>query len=66
VVAGTFTYSPAIGTVLTAGTHAVIITFTPTDTLDYTTAMQTVSLTVSQATPSITWPNLFPSITAQP
>ena len=35
---GTFTYSPAAGTVPRAGTDTLSVTFTPTDTTDYTTA----------------------------
>ncbi len=54
-VAGTFVYTPAAGTVLTAGSQTLSATFTPTDTTDYTTATQTVSLTVNKATPTITW-----------
>jgi hypothetical protein len=54
-VAGAFTYSPAAGTVLSAGTHSLTVTFTPTDTLDYTTNKVSVSLTVNKATPTITW-----------
>jgi hypothetical protein len=53
-VAGTFSYSPASGTVLTAGGHSVTATFTPTDTTDYTTATASVTVTVNQATPGIT------------
>jgi hypothetical protein len=41
--------------VLKAGTHKLSVTFTPTDTTDYTTATDTVSITVKQATPSIKW-----------
>ena len=55
-VAGTFAYSPAAGTTPPAGTDTLSVTFTPTDTTDYTTATQTVSLTVDKATPVITWP----------
>ena len=55
-VAGTFGYSPAAGTVLTAGSHTIAVTFTPTDSTDYKTATATISLTVNQATPAITWP----------
>ena len=55
-VAGTFAYSPAAGTVLSAGTHILTATFTPTDTADYTTSTASVTLTVDQATPTITWP----------
>jgi len=54
-VSGTFTYSPAAGTVLTAGLQTLTATFTPTDSVDYTTATATVTLTVNQATPTITW-----------
>jgi sugar lactone lactonase YvrE len=54
-VAGRFVYSPAAGTVLGAGQQTLTATFTPTDTVDYTTATDTMTLTVSQATPTITW-----------
>ena len=57
---GTFVYSPAIGTLLTAGSQTLSVTFTPTDTTDYTTATTTVQLTVNQATPAITWSNPSP------
>ena len=55
-VAGTFVYFPAAGTVLSGGTQTLSVTFTPTDTTDYTTATQTVQLVVNQASPTITWP----------
>ena len=54
-IGGSFSYSPAAGTVLTAGSHTITATFTPTDTTDYTTATATVMLTVNQASPAITW-----------
>jgi len=54
-VAGTFAYNPVAGTVLTAGAHTLSVTFTPTDTTDYSTATSSVQLTVNQATPAITW-----------
>ncbi len=54
-VAGTFAYTPASGTVLTAGTQTLSVTFTPTDTTDYNLATQTVSLTVNKVTPTFTW-----------
>ena len=54
-VAGAFAYTPASGTVLTAGAHTLSVTLTPTDTTDYTTTTKTVSLTVNQATPTISW-----------
>src|SRR5450759_2229228 len=48
---------PASGTVFEAGTKTLNITFTPTDSTNYTTANGSVSLTVNQATPTITWGN---------
>jgi hypothetical protein len=55
-IAGSFTYTPAVGAILTVGTHTLSATFTPTDGTDYATATATVPLTVNQATPSIAWP----------
>jgi hypothetical protein len=48
-IAGTFAYSPVAGTVLPAGSHTLSVTFTPTDTTDYTTAMASVTLVVNPA-----------------
>ena len=48
-VAGTFTYSPATGTVLGSGQYDLSLTFTPTDTRDFTNATATVPLTVDKA-----------------
>jgi hypothetical protein len=53
-VPGTFSYSPASGTVLGAGSHTLSVTFTPADTTDYTTAAASVPLTVDQATLAVT------------
>ena len=47
-VPGTFVYSPAAGSVLPAGIHTLSVTFTPTDSTDYTDATYTVSITVNQ------------------
>jgi hypothetical protein len=55
-VAGTFAYTPALGTTLGAGPQTLKVTFTPTDATDYNTASASVTLTVNQATPTITWP----------
>ena len=54
-VAGTFVYTPAAGAVLTAGLQTLSVTFTPTDSTDYSTATATVQLTVNKATPAISW-----------
>lgn len=59
-VPGTFVYNPVTGTVLKAGTQTLSVTFTPTDTTDYTTATATVQLVVNAATPILTWSNPAP------
>jgi pilus assembly protein CpaE len=55
-VPGTFAYTPAVGKMLPAGTHEILVDFTPADASGYTTAQATVLLTVTKATPVITWP----------
>jgi hypothetical protein len=52
--AGTFTYTPAAGSVLTAGAQTLSVVFTPTDAINYSTANGSVSLTVNKATASVT------------
>jgi hypothetical protein len=48
-IPGTFAYTPASGTVLNAGGNQTLsVTFTPTDTTDYTSATQTATITVNQ------------------
>ena len=54
-VAGTFSYSPPMGTVLTGGPQVLTANFTPTDTTDYNTATGGVVLAVNKVTPTITW-----------
>jgi len=52
---GKFTYIPAAGAVLSAGTHTPSVTFMPTDAANYTMAQAAVKLTVARATPSVNW-----------
>ncbi|MGD0294736.1 MAG: AAA family ATPase [Terracidiphilus sp.] len=59
-VPGRFTYTPAAGEMLAAGTHTLSATFTPADATGYTTAQAAVSLTVTKATPAIAWPTPAP------
>src|ERR1019366_1103761 len=47
-VLGSFDYTPAVGDIPEPGTHTLSVTFTPTDTLNYTTAKNTVSLTATE------------------
>jgi hypothetical protein len=51
---GSFSYSPAAGTVLGIGPNTLTATFTPVDTTDYTPGTATVTLTVVPATPAMT------------
>jgi Bacterial Ig-like domain (group 3)/FG-GAP-like repeat len=51
---GTFVYTPAAGTLLNPGTQTLSVLFTPTDTLDYTTATATVTIQVNQPIPVLT------------
>ncbi len=48
-VAGAFAYSPAAGTVLTAGAYTLTATFSPTDTANYSGATKSVGITVNPA-----------------
>ena len=54
-VPGDFSYAPSQGTVLSAGTHTLSVTFTPTDSADYATASANVTLAVNRATPVLSW-----------
>src|SRR5690606_25829261 len=55
-VTGLFTYTPAAGTVLDAGTgHPLTVTFTPDDTDNYDPVTADVSIDVLKAKPVITW-----------
>jgi hypothetical protein len=45
-VQGTFSYSPALGTVLNPGTQTLTVTFTPADTADFTQATASVTINV--------------------
>jgi hypothetical protein len=62
-VAGSFVYSPAPGTVLTAGSQTLSVTFTPADTTTYNAVFQTVTLAVNKSPVVITGTSsLMPSI----
>jgi FG-GAP-like repeat/Bacterial Ig-like domain (group 3) len=64
-VPGTFVYNPPAGTVEPVGTDTLSVTFTPTDSVDYTTATGSVQLVVTNpdtpiVTPTISWPTPAP------
>src|SRR6185503_14224624 len=55
-VPGTFVYTPAAGTVLSAGAAQTLsVSFTPTDAANYTSATKTVAINVLKAPPVLTW-----------
>ncbi len=57
-VPGTFTYTPAAGTILNAGSGQTLsVTFTPTDTTTFLPVTTNVTINVAQAAPVITWAN---------
>ena len=56
-IAGTFTYTPALGAILPAGAQTLSATFTPTDTADYSPQTVTATLTVNKATLTLTAAN---------
>lgn len=58
-VPGSFTYTPASGTVLSTGTQTLSVLFTPTSS-NYALVTVTVPITVTQATPVVTWSSPAP------
>jgi uncharacterized repeat protein (TIGR03803 family) len=59
-VAGTFVYTPAAGTILPGGNQTLSVTFTPTDTTEYSPITTITPLLVNPATPVLTWPTPAP------
>jgi hypothetical protein len=56
--AGTFSYSPASGTVLESGTRMLAVTFTPNDATNYASANASTTITVNKATATLSLGNL--------
>ncbi len=54
---GALVCTPVAGSIPAAGTDTLSVSFTPTDTTNYTTVTKTVTLVVTQAGPVITWVN---------
>jgi hypothetical protein len=65
-VPGTFAYSPTAGSILSAGLNTLSMTFTPTDSVNYTTVTKTVQLTIGQVAPTVAWANPAPIANAIP
>jgi N-acetylneuraminic acid mutarotase len=60
-VPGTLTYSPLAGAILPAGDETLSVNFTPTDTIDYVAATNTVTFVVNQAASTTTINSHLPS-----
>jgi hypothetical protein len=56
-VPGTYAYTVSVGQVLAAGAHILWVTFTPTDSTDYTTKSVSVTLAVNKAVLTVTAKN---------
>jgi len=56
-VPGSFAYNPTNSRVLNSGTNTLSVIFTPTDTVDYSSATNTVGLVVSKAPLTVTASN---------
>ena len=70
-VAGSYTYSPPAGTLLESGQGQVLsVSFTPTDTTDYTNATATATINVLPPSPKVmpvlTWANPAPIVYGTP
>jgi hypothetical protein len=52
---GSFTYTPAAGTVLSAGSQLLVVTFEPSDPFNYNAGSGSATIVVNKATPVITW-----------
>jgi pilus assembly protein CpaE len=65
-VPGAFSYTPALGEILAAGTHSLTVAFTPADDAAYTTAEAKVLLTITKATPAVVWPAPAPVVYGTP
>jgi hypothetical protein len=61
-VTGTFVYTPAAGTVLSAGAHTLHVTLTPNNTTNYTSATATQTLTVTPASGQAFLQKLFQDV----
>jgi hypothetical protein len=62
-VAGSFEYAPALGTILDAGNdHVLSVTFTPTDSQNFSTVTDSVLIDVLPAAPEISWSDPDPIV----
>ena len=65
-VAGTSVYTPAIGTLLNAGTQTLSVTFTPTDMANYTAVTKEITINVTKANQTIIFPAIVTKKSGDP
>ena len=65
-VPGTFSFNPGVGAILGAGTHTLSLTFTPSDSADYTPSTATTTIAVVQPPRWSRSPTAAASTTARP
>ena len=65
-VAGKFVYTPAAGAIVPGGVQTLSVTFTPTDTTDYSPITTNVPVVVLPATPVISWSDPAPITAGTP
>jgi hypothetical protein len=53
---GTFLYTPAAGSMLSAGKHRLSVIFMPSDATNYAPAQASVELVVQKVAPVVSWP----------
>jgi hypothetical protein len=56
-VSGTFSYTPALGTVLEVGTRELSVTFTPTNTVTYNVVTDTANIIIEAVATTVRLPS---------
>jgi Flp pilus assembly CpaE family ATPase len=59
-VPGVFTYTPAAGELLEAGTYKITASFTPQDDANFVSTQASMKLVVNKAVPTLEWPDPAP------
>ena len=65
-VAGKFVYTPAAGTIVPGGLQTLSVTFTPTNTTEYSPITTITTVAVLQAAPVLSWSNPAPITAGTP
>ena len=65
-MAGKFVYTPAAGTIVPGGLQTLSVTFTPTNTTEYSPITTITTVVVNPATPILSWKNPAPITAGTP